>query len=332
MNTKIAFLSENPFNSKIEGNYENMRTEFSWLYALDAYHFNIYSYINKEVIIENYDHIFFICPKGLVYLNAVGSRLKEDKNPTSSLLSSNLIESLKLNNKKVHYMQEGPTWLFNDYEIIDQFNFYNILSECDSIFAHNKHDVKFYKGLFPYKQVNIMPTLLIEDLIQNIKPQPKEKVIIGGNFARWYGGFQSYLVADEFEVEKWTQESHAKRENEDNIKDLNHFPRLTWLSWMEALSTFKYAVHLMPTIAAGTFSLNCAYFGIPCISNEKVDTQRICHPDLSVDVDDIEKARALAKRLKVDNKFYKHCSDTSKKMYNDHYNINKYKNKLNNIL
>ena len=146
-----------------------------------------------------------------------------------------------------------------------------------------------------------------------------QKVIIGGNFARWYGGFQSYLVADEFKVKKWTQESHAKRENEDQIPDLNHLPRLTWIEWMKTLSTFKYAVHLMPTIAAGTFSLNCAYFGIPCIGNEKVDTQRLCHPDLSVDVDNVEKARKVAKQLKEDKEWYRHCSKMAKWNYHQYY-------------
>ena len=76
----------------------------------------------------------------------------------------------------------------------------------------------------------------------------------------------------------------------------------------------------MPTIAAGTFSLNCAYFGIPCIGNEKVDTQRLCHPDLSVDVDDVEKASKLAKKLK-DKDFYNHCSRTALMNYKEHYNI-----------
>ena len=101
---------------------------------------------------------------------------------------------------------------------------------------------------------------------------------------------------------------------------------------MNTLSTFKYAIHLMPTVAAGTFSLNCAYFGIPCIGNEKVDTQRLCHPDLSVDVDDVEKARKLAKRLKEDSTFYTVCSKMSKAMYKEIYTLDKYKLKLNNIL
>ena len=231
---------------------------------------------------------------------------------------------MKKTQYQVHYIQEGPSWLFNDYEIIDQFNFYNILSETDSIFAHNEHDAKFYKGLFPNKQINVIPTLLIEELIKNITPQPEEKVIIGGNFARWYGGFQGYLVADEFKVEKWTQESHAKRENEDQIEDLKHLPRFTWIDWMKSLSTFKYAVHLMPTIAAGTFSLNCAYFGIPCIGNEKVDTQRICHPALSVDVDDVEKARKLARMLKEDDNFYLYCKNEAKENYKKYYTVEKY--------
>ena len=101
---------------------------------------------------------------------------------------------------------------------------------------------------------------------------------------------------------------------------------------MNVLSTFKYAVHLMPTVAAGTFSLNCAYFGIPCIGNIKVDTQRLCHPDLSVAVDDIEKARSLANRLKNDPNFYNKCSNQTKELYNEHYNLDLWKTKMHNIL
>ena len=325
---KVAFITEMGFDGKILSNHPNMRTEFAWMYALNADHFNINNISN----IQNYDHVFVIIPKGKLNLSAEGTKIGNQINPSSSLLSSNIIENLKKLNSKVHYMQEGPSWWFNDYEIVDQFNFYNSLSVCDSIFAHNEHDSKFYKGLFPGKTVNVMPTLLIEDLIKNITPKPEDKVIIGGNFARWYGGFQSYMVADEFGVEKWTQESHAKRENEGSIDDLNHLPRISWIEWMNTLSTFKYAVHLMPTIAAGTFSLNCAYFGIPCIGNEKVDTQRICHPDLAVDIDDVEKARKLAKRLKEDKDFYEVCSEISKMMYKEIYTIDKYKEKLNKLL
>jgi hypothetical protein len=85
----------------------------------------------------------------------------------------------------------------------------------------------------------------------------------------------------------------------------------------------------MPTIAAGTFSLNCAYFGIPCIGNEKVDTQRLCHPDLCVDVDDIESARKLAVKLRDDTYFYNECSKKSKTLYKKHYDIEQWKKIIN---
>ena len=315
------FLTEMGWEGKIPANFKNMRTEFAWMNALNASHTNLLNYSK----IKNQDHVFIIFPKGETFLNAVGLKLSDSPNPVSDLLNSNMVEVLKSNNKKVHYIQEGPSWFFNDYEIADQFNFYNLLSKCDSIFAHNEHDVKFYKGLLPHKQVNVIKTLLIEDLIKDIIPQPQDKVIIGGNFARWYGGFSSYIISDVFEVEKWTQDSHAKRSNEHNIPDLNHLPRLQWIEWMNELSTFKYAVHLMPTIAAGTFSLNCAYFGIPCIGNKNVDTQKICHPALSVDVENVEEARILALRLKEDKEFYKQCSKTAKDNYKKYYNIETWK-------
>ena len=322
---KIVFLTEMGFQGKIPNNHTNMRTEFAWMHALDAVHSNLKNYNN----IKGQDHVFIIFPKGELFLNAVGIKLKEGVNPYSGFLTSNFIDILKSNNKKVHYIQEGPSWFFNDYEIADQFNFYNLLSKCDSIFAHNEYDVKFYKGLLPHKQVNIMKTLLIEDLIKDIIPQPQDKVIIGGNFARWYGGFSSYIISDVFEVEKWTQDSHAKRSNEHNIPDLNHLPRLQWIEWMNELSTFKYAVHLMPTIAAGTFSLNCAYFGIPCIGNKNVDTQKICHPTLSIDVENVDEARILALRLKEDKEFYKQCSKTAKDNYKKYYNIETWQKTIN---
>jgi hypothetical protein len=98
---------------------------------------------------------------------------------------------------------------------------------------------------------------------------------------------------------------------------------------MHQLSTFKYAIHLMPTVAAGTFSLNCAYFGIPCIGNQRVDTQRLCHPALSVDVNDLESARKLAIRLRDDHDFYDECSKTALENYKKYYNIDIWKSKIN---
>jgi hypothetical protein len=321
---KIAFLTEMGFTGKVPAEHPNMRTEFAWMNALNADHFNIYSSV------KGYDVVVVIFPKGRVYLDACGSRLVDEVNPVSELLASNLMNTLKQHNTKVYYMQEGPHWLFNDYELADQINFYNMLASCDGIFAHNESDVKYYKGLYPNKPMHVMPTLMIDSIVKSITPQPEEKVIIGGNFARWYGGFESYLVAQEFNVPIWGQTSHAMRDGEDQL--INHLPRVLWIDWMEQLSSFKYAVHLMPTVAAGTFSLNCAYFGIPCIGNTAVDTQKTCHPLLSVDVHDLDSARKLAKMLVEDSDFYNTCSTTARANYQHYYNKELYLSKLNYIL
>jgi hypothetical protein len=325
---KIAFLSEMGFEGKIPDNHPNMRTEFAWMNALKADHYNI-RLIDKVI---NYDHVFIIFPKGEVYLNAVGSKLINKENPISDILRSSLVETLKLTNSKVHFVQEGPHWLYNDYEIADQIYYYNMISSCDSIFAHNEHDKLYYQGIFPNKKVNVIKSLMIENLIKDIIPTKEDKTIIGGNFARWYGGFESYIVADSFETEIWAQESHAKRLGEEMVDGIKHLPRLSWIDWMQALSSFKYAIHLMPTVAAGTFSLNCAYFGIPCIGNINVDTQVICHPKLSVDVNDIKKAKELSLTLKNDKAFYEECSYIAKNNYKLYYSIENWKESIHKIL
>lgn len=322
---KIAFLTEMSFTGKIPADHPNMRTEFAWMHALDADHHNIYNYSG----VKSYDIVVLIFPQGNVMVDCHGVELPLRKPENlKNLLTQNPVECLKQANRLVYHMQEGPAWLFNEYDVETQFYYYQNLLNCDLLLAHNQHDSSWYKGLFPENKVGVMPSLMISDNLP--QPQPQEsKTIIGGNFARWYGGFQSFIVAQEFEGSKWTQDSHAKRTNEDGIQDLNHLPRVSWIEWMKLLSTFKYAIHLMPTVAAGTFSLNCAYYGLPCIGNIKLDTQRLCHPDLSVDVDDIQTARMLAVRLRDDLDFYRNCQITAKQNYEKHYSLDVWKQKVN---
>jgi hypothetical protein len=316
----IAFLTEMGFVGKIPATHPNMRTEFAWMHALDAIHHNIRDYVN----ISGYDKVFIIFPKGRVYLDAAGSRLLNESNPVTDLLQSNFIKILKQNNKQVYIVQEGPAWWFHNYEMVDQIEFINMIRQSDGIYAHNEYDTKFWKGYTD--NVFVMPTLMIETPIQHITWKPEDKTIIGGNFSRWYGGMSSYIAAQQFENEIYTISSHSQRDLEDQV--VKHLPRVMWTEWMEQLSTFKYAIHLMPTIAAGTFSLNCAYFGIPCIGNESVDTQRLCHPDLSTDVDDVERVVLLVKRLRDDENFYLECSKTAKENYRKYYNLEDFNIKI----
>ena len=91
---------------------------------------------------------------------------------------------------------------------------------------------------------------------------------------------------------------------------------------MKQLATFKYAVNMMPTVAAGTFSMNCAYFGIPCIGNEKVDTQNTLFPELAVDVEDVHSARHLALKLRTDKDFYEHNGHRAKYLLENSFYYN----------
>lgn len=311
---KSAFLTEMGFNGTIPHNHNNMRTEFAWMHTLKADHFNIHDYSH----VHGYDVVFIIFPKATVKLNTVGLEMTtpgEDKDIT--IYSRDVVTCLKKTNQLVCAVQEGPSWFFNEYDLPTQFNFYNQLAECDIIFAHNEYDTHFYKGLFPQTRIKSIPTLMI---VNNetcpFVATPEDKAIIGGNFCRWYGGFQSYLVATEFQCPIYVPASHCKRKGEEQVPNLNHLPWVFWTKWMEQLSTFKYAVNLMPTVAAGTFSLNCAYYGIPCIGNEKVDTQMEFWPELSVDVHDVFSARHLANLLR-NKDYYEGASHHAKKQFKD---------------
>lgn len=320
---KTAFLSESNFQGKVPLNHLNMRTELAWQAALQSDHFNIHDYAK----VSGYDVVFIIFPKATVKLNTVGIEMTTpgvDKD--IGIYSHDIVKCLKTNNQLVCAVQEGPAWFFNEYDLVNQFNFYNQLAECDIIFAHNEYDTHFYKGLFPQTRIKVIPTLMIvnNDTCPFVAA-PENKAIIGGNFARWYGGFQSYLVATEFQCPIYVPASHCKRKGEEQVPHLNHLPWVFWTKWMEQLSTFKYAVNLMPTIAAGTFSLNCAYYGIPCVGNEKVDTQLAFFPDLSVDVHDVFQARHQAILL-LNKDYYEGASHHAKKTFKDspHGNVDKW--------
>lgn len=314
---KITFLSESGFTGYIPREFNNMRTEYSWYSALKAYHHPITQYES----IKGYDYVVIIWPKGETTVNSEGSSINliKRKPLLSELLKLPIIDTLKRNNGKVCYMQEGNSSYFQDYELNDQVNYINVLNDSDILFVHNEYDVSYYKGLCPNKPIHVLPTLMIEDSIKHLKWKPQNKTIVGGNMSRWYNGFSSYLMSLNFDNEIYIPSSHSKRQGEEQLDRLHHLPYMNWFDWMNELSTYKYAIHLMPTIAAGTFSLNCSYFGIPCIGNEKVDTQKICQPYLSVDVDDLDSVRELALKLKTDESFYKKCSEYAKISYKENF-------------
>ena len=297
---KIVWFTEGGWQGKVSLDNPNMRNDVSTKYILGAEHYSIFQIpqVLQHFGNNHFDFAIVTLPKTNV-----------DK-----LLQFDMIGDLKKLSKKVISMQEGPHWYFQDYTMEEQIWWYNTLTEFDMLFAHNNKDVKYYKGL-TNKPVNKMPTLMLTESL-GISPRTEsgEDVIIGGNMVRWYGGFDSYMVAQEFEQQIYAPSMGRKIDREDEI-DIHHFPYMSWVEWINTLRQFKYGVHLMPTHAAGTFTLNCAFHGIPCIGYKGLDTQEELHPDLSVDDGDIEKAKYLARELKNGEGFYNEMSQKCRENY-----------------
>ncbi len=173
-----------------------------------------------------------------------------------------------------------------------QFNYVNLLLQSDWVYCHNESDVNYYKGL-GCTDVRVMQSLMIPE---GLVPRSEwgNGTIIGGNFVSWYGGFDSYLVARETNDKISAPSMGRKQEQEDAIEDIQYLAYMSWREWITCLSHYNIGVHLMRTHAAGTFAMNCAFHGIPCIGYKGLDTQEILHPLTTVEVGDLDEAKELA--------------------------------------
>ena len=291
---KIAFFTEMGFTGKVPRIHENMRTEFAWMCALQADHYPINLEPNSE-----YDLGIVIIPK---------------KNPYFDF------SNIRKRCKKVAVMQEGPNWYFQDYTLENQIHYFNTLTNSDIIYTHNNSDKIYYSGLTNHKDVRVLPSLMIEDAIGTLMEVERKGVIVGGNFASWYGGFDSYMVASEIEQTVYAPSMGRKQTGEEHL--VTNLPYLTWKNWIHKLNEFKIGIHLMRTHAAGTFALNCAYLGIPCIGYEGLDTQQICHPHLTIKIGDLPEARKIIRKLNNDPEFYNECSQIARTNYKKYFDEN----------
>ena len=299
---KIAFFSETGTNQKYPRNFPNARTEVAWCLALDAPMCHLTQLPN-----EHFDLGIVIIPKNNPNIDLNHIRTKCDK---------------------VTVMQEGPHWFFQDYDITNQFHYYNCLVEADWVYCHNYSDIKYYKGL-GCKDVRVMRSLMIPE---GLKPRGElgSGTIIGGNFVSWYGGFDSYLVARETNDKISAPSMGRKQEQESMIEDINYLPYMSWREWINNLSQYHIGIHLMRTHAAGTFAMNCAFHGIPCIGYRGLDTQELLHTNTMVDVGDLYEAKKIVLRLKEDTYFYKECSEIAKSGFQKYYTEEKWKESFDN--
>ena len=297
---RVAFFTEMGFTGKVPRTHTNMRTEFAWMVALDADHYNLQQTPEKE-----YD-------LGIV-INSKNTPEHVD------------VARYKTKCKQVGVMQEGPFWYFQDYPLHNQIHYFNNLTGADIIFAHNKVDAEYFKGLTGHPDVRVLRSLMIEDPITSTTPpEQRSGVMIGGNFKSWYGGFDSFMLAASVTSEIYSPQMGRRQEGEEQL-GITQLPYLEWNQWITELSKRKIGIHMMRTHAAGTFAMNCSYLGIPCIGYEGLDTQRILHPELTVADGDLATARKLIDKLHNDQEFYILCSELTLMMYREHYHESKFK-------
>ena len=118
MDKSIIFLSQMGFKGKIPRNHPNMRVEFAQMCILQADHDNLF---NINSITTKYDIAVLLIPK---------TGKDRDKLETVDIVS----EAKKIANK-VLFMQEGPSWIFQDMRVEQQIWHYNLLSNVDGIFG-----------------------------------------------------------------------------------------------------------------------------------------------------------------------------------------------------
>lgn len=311
---KIAFITEGIGEGKIPVDHPNMRTDLAWQYYLYSDH---YSLKHIGTLCTKYDLAIIIIPKtnpGLVY---------------------SCIEYIKKYCNKVAIMQEGPTDFWTDHTLQDQIEYLTSLSIADFLLCHNTCDIPYFEGLADKPTYVMAPVMVHEnfegymELTKGINIAPPKSIIIGGNMCRWYNGMVSLMIARECNSVVFAPSMGRKIPGEDKIDMLFHLGYMDWINWMSNLRRFQFAVHMMPTVAAGTFSLNCAYWGIPCIGNELVDTQRNCHPITSIPVNDIKEGMTLAKFFKkMDDQSYDSISKQIKINYNTYYHPDVFKKSM----
>lgn len=302
----ICFYTEGNHWGVPPRNFENCRTDIAWMIGLDAEHCPL----NQMPGPKEYDLGIIIVPK---------------KNPSKAFEG---FERSRGKCKKWCVMQEGHHQGFQDYEMIDQINYLNLLNEVNLILCHNEQDKLYFEGLFPYKPVETLPSLLIEASLPRIPTEDRSGSFISGNMTSWYGGMDSFIVGQILSPNEVYAPSMGRRiANEEQLEGLTHLPYMNWQNWFLELNKRKYGINLMRTFAAGSFSLACARLKIPCIgwgrvdenNPEGCDTQRLLFPELTVPTGNMKKAIQVAKHLKENQLFYDHCAEYAFAKYHEIY-------------
>jgi hypothetical protein len=322
MNIKYA-TSEMLIEGVFPSNYEHMRVLETQLRFLDATHVPTHKLLTEGKKYEG-DLLFNMGKGGFEkpYIKALYG-------------VGNVVEKLKECFDNVYIYQDGELGWWNQVDVKLQVWWYNNISTADGILVPNSSDTSYYDGILPSStKVSVIRSVMTDVGLDPSKFKPKEdRVILNGPFTPDYNALPQVLLAHQTNLPIDIPEMGRSRMQEDSWQmaeslGVNYLPYMSWIEWMYNLNRYKIGYMLTPSIASGSFALNCAYLGIPCIGYAKADTQRLLFPDLAIDVFDNQKAAELTKRLMTDEVFYSEVATKARWIYSKEFT----KDKMLNIL
>lgn len=306
--------SEMGFEGIFPTDYPHLRVLETQLRFLDAYHYPINKLLSEN---KQYNgNLLFNIGKGGF-----------DKPYIKYLYENypNTVNTLKQKFHKVYLYQDGEIGWWSQVDVKLQVWWYNQLQEADGILVPNETDIPFYEGIFPGSDIKVIRSVMTDEGLDKNKFKPKEnRVIINGPLTMEYNGFSQIILAHNTGMEIDIPPMGESRMPKDSWGmapnlGINYLPYMSWIEWMYNLSRYKIGYMLMPAMASGSFALNCAYLGIPCIGWKKADTQRILFPDLAIDLFDNKKALELTLKLTNDPDFYNKVSTKAKEIYHKEF-------------
>ena len=306
--------SEMGFEGYFPTNYPNLRVLETQLLYLEAYHLPIQKILTESKTYKG--NLLYNIGKG-GFEKPYISDLYHHYHNTVNLLQEKF--------EKVYIYQDGEIGWWNQVDTRLQAWWYNQLRMANGILVPNSTDVPFYKGLFPDKEIKVIRSVMTDEGLDKTKFKPKEnRTIVTGPLTREYNGFSQLLLAHNLDMPIDIPPMGESRMPKDSWEmagnlGVNYLKYMTWAEWMYNLSRYKVGYMMSAATASGSFALNCAYLGIPCIGDKRADTQSILFPDLAVDVFDNEKALELTFKLKNDLDFYIEVSNKAKKLYKQEF-------------
>jgi len=302
---KILYLTDLNYFGTISSDYQmGLRPPMSWISALKPFHCP-YSRID-EIPYNDFDITILSC-------------LHENVD----VLNINL-EKIKNITKKILFQHDSDHRYFYKKNSLSRSYMLNyIISNVDAVLVHNDLDKQYYQSLFQ-KPCFIHEQLIFDTYSYLDIPQQKSGVILGGIDDR-YGALDGLFLIYNIINEKIYC-----------FGDFEPIPEVikienTWdyIEYNKILSKFKIALNLTPMAIGGSFPLQCAMVGVPCVGWDNSHTLKKCFPDLVAPYGDFESLRIILNKLNTEDDFYNKVASQARHIFLKEYNIEEYKKNMN---